>query len=894
MKKILLTVLSLWFVLFSFGQKQANVKEQITSKRVEKNLEQLTLDQKIQLLHGSNDTKYVGFNGAGFIKGIPEYGIPDIFIADGEHGVATGAGATGLPAKVGLAATFDVEAAKAYGTVIGEDAKALGVHVMLTPRVNIARDPISTGWTNGGNYQTYGEDPHLNGMIGVGEAIGIQKNNNAIAQLKQMFGSSNGSAQGAGVVIMDKQTMHEIYLAPFEYVVKAGVGSAMTNYNKVSNTPNVADAVWTSEWGYMMNEMLRNRWGFEGFIFPDWFCLYTPFAILEGMDIEMGAGMQFGQSLKEEVLSGHISIEYINRAVTRLLFILDKFEMLGKENFRDPRGKIIEPQMREEHGKKAQYLAERAAVLLKNEDDILPIKENELEDIVVIGPNGKVLVHSVFQESAYGFEERMISPLDALKEITGKEIKFEVGNDVFGEAIPTEYLVADDGSSGLSCYQPAPPENMAFSFFNRTPDRPDYEKPIGIHKQVNFIGSNALKTGKYVWHGYLNAPEAGYYFISLQTSYPTGLEVIQKAKTVDEVSISINGSLIIDGKTVTHNPETRGAPFPSSFMMNTPEGYNNAGVYIYLTKGKHEIQCNANTFFDLPIDIRLSWVTPSMEKENIINATEAAKKAKKAVVFVWHESSSESIKLKQCQDELIFQVAKANPNTVVVINSGDPIAMPWVNNVKSIVEMWYPGQDGGRATANILLGKANPGGKLPVTFPEKIEDVPARTPGHRERQPKVIERSDSSIANFTEGINHGYRWYDENNIKPLFPFGHGLSYTSFKYSDLNFSKDENGSVQVSFKITNTGNVDGSEVPQVYIARPDQVTEGVQFSPKLLGGFTRVDLKIGETKDITIVLEKQRFCYWDIKNDDWKLPEGKRQIMLASSSKNVKLTGYILP
>jgi beta-glucosidase len=290
------------------------------------------------------------------------------------------------------------------------------------------------------------------------------------------------------------------------------------------------------------------------------------------------------------------------------------------------------------------------------------------------------------------------------------------------------------------------------------------------------------------------------------------------------------------------------------------------------------------------LDIRLNWVTPSQGKANIDTAAEAAKNAGKAIVFVWQESSNETLNLEQCQDELIYKVAQANPNTIVVINSGDPIAMPWIDHVKGIVEMWYPGQDGGRATANILLGKANPGGKLPVTFPKSIEDVPAHTPGHKERQPDVIERTDSSIAYFSEGVNQGYRWYEENGIEPLFAFGHGLSYTTFKYSDLNIAKDTEGNVDVKFTLTNTGKVYGSEAPQVYIKRPDHVPEGVQFSPKLLGGFVRVDLKAGESKVITIEVDKQRFCYWDVDTDDWAIPEGEREIMVASSSRDIRLTG----
>jgi ribose 5-phosphate isomerase B len=296
---------------------------------VDELIAKMTLEEKIQLVHGKKCDKYLG-NQAGFVEGIKRLGIPDLFICDGESGVNISWDTTALPAKVGLAATFDTETAMQYGEILGREAKDTGMNVILTPRVNIVRDPVADIMgSNGGNYQTYGEDPILNGKMGAAEAVGIQKDNNCIANLKQMFGSSTGTAQGSPACFIPEQAMHEIYMRVFEEPVRAGVGSAMTNYNKVNNK-------WTYFFTEMNKNLLRDEWGFKGFIIDDWHCLFDPEAIMENVTLEMpgkdyvGEGSEksvYGQKLIDAIKDPNnpVTEDHLDRAVGYLLDTLYRF-----------------------------------------------------------------------------------------------------------------------------------------------------------------------------------------------------------------------------------------------------------------------------------------------------------------------------------------------------------------------------------------------------------------------------------------------------------------------------------------------------------------------------------------------------------------------------------------
>jgi beta-glucosidase len=316
--------------------------------------------------------------------------------------------------------------------------------------------------------------------------------------------------------------------------------------------------------------------------------------------------------------------------------------------------------------------------------------------------------------------------------------------------------------------------------------------------------------------------------------------------------------------------------------------------------------------------IRFAWMTPELRRANIQAAVAAAKAVKTPVVFVWNEVGN-ALSLPEDQDELIRRVAAANPRTIVVLTTGGPVAMPWKDSVRAILEMWYPGQEGGWATANLLLGRANPGGKLPVTFPVRIEDAPARAIGHPERWAPLPPPGGSGIgtnaptvtfsesitaayrlildmldrmtpvATFSEGIAVGYRWYDQQNIQPLFPFGHGLSYTRFRYSELAVKLGGDG-VDVIFTLRNTGSRKGAEVPQVYLGPASNPP--VPMVPKSLVGFQRVELEPGRSKRVRMHIDGRGLSYWSIDRHDWVTPPGRRPIYVGASSRDIRIEGLL--
>lgn len=868
------------------------------NRKVDALVERMTLDEKLQLVHGVSDlrTGHIsldagqpcdGQNCAGTIKGIPRLGIPDIFISDGEFGINVIHDATMFPSPVGLAASFDREAARLHGLMIGKEARSLGIHVVLAPRVNIARAVLTnSAMSNGGNFQTFGEDPFLNGEIGAAEVKGLQTDNNAIANAKQMLGSSTGAAMGVEYSIIDPQTMHEIYMPAFQALVDAGVGSAMSNYNRVNGT-------WTSEYGEMMNKMLRERWGFRGFIVCDWGGLENTNAIRNGLDLEMPGGNVIGKKLKQDILSGKISESYLDMSVGRILETLDGFGML--DHPRSPsKGEVSESQ-KEESAAAARKLAAEEAVLLKNDGQILPIAKTE--KIGIIGANGRVLATPVFKESAFGFADRRVSPLRAMEKLTENQIPNSVGVDQQGVPIPATMLLAEDGKShGLSRYKASDSADHFTSPFGPISNTRDPKMAFeAIDPGINFVGSAALPRAKYEWWGSIIAPEDGDYLIMQQTDFPDAKTALANANTPDvNPSASMNGDMWIDGMSVSRGARIlmNGGPAPYASMMTSEDGLNNASAYVHLTKGHHDFRMTAHSLFAQPVGIRLNWVTPSMHAQNIADAVQMAKTVDKVVLFAWYPGGA-SLGLPQGQDGLVDAVSTANPNTIVVLNTGGPVAMPWKDRVKAILNMWIPGQEGGWGTADVLHGKLNPGGKLPVTFPVDVQQTPVGDPEHPERQGPIGRSGVHGKAEFTEGVDIGYRWYDEHHVEPLFPFGFGLSYTSFSYSDLTVRVEKNHDLTVSFTVKNDGDVAGSEVPQVYVGRPPIVPTGVQMSPKLLAAFTRITLAPHDSTVVTLHLDRQRLSYWDVKSSDWALAPGERPILVGSSSRDIRLTGRVV-
>jgi len=443
-------------------------------------------------------------------------------------------------------------------------------------------------------------------------------------------------------------------------------------------------------------------------------------------------------------------------------------------------------------------------------------------------------------ERGYGFESRLIPPVEALRRIRPRsQIVWEPGVDLTGVAIPIDFR------------------------------------------------SDALPPGDHSWHGTLDVPEDGDYTFMVQPQL--------------DASSQGGGSILLDGRQVarTGGPGFGGTgmmPRRWSSLIPTRDGRDNGrGNPIALKRGTHRLDITANSIGEGPLNVRFSWITPAARRAGIDAAVSAARRAGTVVVFAWREAGP-SFGLSEAQDELIERVAATNPRTTVVLNTGGPVAMPWLNKVGAIIELWYPGQEGGWAIADVLLGIQNPSGKLPVTFPARLDDAPARAAGHPER---LAEQATPGMSGtnlnapatiFSEGIAVGYRWYDRENIEPLFPFGYGLSYTHFGYSDLTVVPTESG-FDVTFRIHNTGGRRGAEAAQVYVGPPAPAP--VSMVPKSLVGFQKVALKPGKSGLVTIHIDERHLSFWSTAQHDWVLPAGQRPVYVGSSSRDFRLTGVLV-
>jgi beta-glucosidase len=309
-----------------------------------------------------------------------------------------------------------------------------------------------------------------------------------------------------------------------------------------------------------------------------------------------------------------------------------------------------------------------------------------------------------------------------------------------------------------------------------------------------------------------------------------------------------------------------------------------------LKAGAHRLEVTTTSErFGNPVQVRLSWVTPDQEKANYDAAIAAAKAAKKAVVFAWGRDRPDVFQLTKEQTQLIQDVAAVNPNTIVVLNTSLPVAMPWLGNVKAVLQMWWPGDEGGPATASVLLGRANPAGRLPVTWPVRLDQMVAQDPtGHPERTNAGVD----GRTTYSEGIFVGYRWFDQQNIAPLFPFGHGLSYTTFQYSGIKVAKARDGGLDVTCTIANTGKVAGDEVPQVYLGAPKAPPSDAQFAVRALAQFDRISLAPGQSRSVTLHVEPRRLQYWSNAAGKWLTATGTRTVCVGASSRDIRLQADI--
>ncbi|MGW0943540.1 glycoside hydrolase family 3 C-terminal domain-containing protein [Streptomyces sp. NPDC002623] len=757
------------------------------SHRVAALIARMTLDEKLSFVHGDTDPEALG--QAGYIPGVPRLGIPELRLTDGPAGVRVNAHATAMPAPVALASSFDDRLARTFGQVIGRDGRALGQDVLLSPMTNIIRVPYA-----GRNFETFSEDPLLSSRMVAGEIEGVQSQG-LIATVKH-YAENNQEDNRMGVnVNVDEQTLRQIELPAFEAAVKAGAGAVMCSYNSVNGSHGCGS-------DELLNSILKEQWGFRGWVMSDWGATHATTDIVDGLDQEMPSAAYLGAELRTAIQNGTVPMSELNDSVARILGRMEKFGLLdGRSDqrpARDPEG----------GARVAQQVAESGAVLLKNAGGSLPLT-GEDTSIGLIGPTART-PKVTGGGSSNVVPDFAASPLDTITERAGAgaTVRYAAGGDITGLPIP---------ATALTPALPVGPDGT-----------------VTVTPEESFFHTGTLTV----------PTEGDYSFVfDLPAAY---------------------GAVLIDGSSVL-----------TGFL-----GTSTARVH--LTAGAHSFAAGALAIQGAPTKVRLNWVTPQAAQAAREEAVALARQVRTPIVFAYDDGAEgvdrKDLALPADQDGLISAVAEANPNTIVVLNTGSSITMPWLSEVKAVLDMYYPGQNGAEATARLLYGDVNPSGRLSQTFPADESVTPVA--GDPLRYPGVDDQE-----YYSEGVHVGYRWYDKERADPLFPFGYGLSYTSFSYRGLRV-RQQHGELTVSFTLKNTGARDGEEVAQVYVGASPRTT--AQQAVRSLAGYQKVHLRAGQSKTVRIRVDAQQLKYWDTSAHAWALGTGNRGVWVGGSSRTLPL------
>ncbi|KAI0057569.1 glycoside hydrolase family 3 protein [Artomyces pyxidatus] len=828
---------------------------------VEATLAKLTMPQKIKMLAGL---------GWWHTQPVPEAGVPSVRMSDGPNGVRgtrwfNGVQSSCFPASTGLGASFDIELARQVGGALADECRAKSTHVLLAPTVNTQRSPLG-----GRAFESFSEDPHLNGTLAAAYINGLQSK--GVAATIKHFVANDQESQRWDICTGDvsERALREIYLKPFQIAIKkANPWALMTCYNRVNG-------VHVSENPWLINDILRKEWGFKGMIMSDWIGVYsTTESIKAGVDLEMpGPTVMRGKAVERALTGEKLLPSDIDERVSKILQLVERAKASGI-SFDGPEEGVDTPELRA----LLRRAASDAIVLLKNDKALLPLS-GPLTKIAVIGPNAKQSFTSG-GGSARLLETYTVSPYEgiaAAARSAGTEITYTVGATSHKFLPLLNGFMHYEGGRGalVEFWNTEPAEGWTTSLKGGT--APAWSTPTMSSECFLVDGIDNDKVNLTCWIRYstkYTPDESGDYEFSINF---TGIG-----------NLFVNGELVVD---LFHDPP-HGEGF---FGLATADVHAvvkglKAGVPVDV-----EVRLTNAPFvasgapFEARGSIRLGAVRVVGGEEAIESAVKLAKEADVAVVVVGlnHEWESEGfdrpdMSLPGYMDTLVSAVLHANPRTVVVNQSGSPVEMPWIDEAETAVQVrsslfWL-----GNGLADVLFGKVNPSGKLALTFPKRLEDNPSYPSyGPKGEGPGKIL--------YNEGIYVGYRGYDKKSIAPLFPFGFGLSYTTFAYSSLETSRvSPEGGFTVSFTIANTGNVDGRESAQVYISNPGA---SLPCAVQELKGFAKVALRAGESKKVSLELDREALSYFDERKKTWVAEKGTFNVLVGASSRDVRLTGEV--
>lgn len=814
-------------------------------KQIQALLEEMTPAEKVNMCHAV--TKFTS-------GGVPRLGIPPLSMSDGPHGVreeiaadswdAVGGDqdyATYLPTGTALAATWNRECARLFGEVLGAEARDRGKDVILGPGVNMVRSPLC-----GRNFEYYGEDPYQAGELAAEAIQGIQSQGTA-ACVKHFALNSQELRRHEVNATCSERALRELYLPAFESaVVKGGAMTLMGAYNRFRGQKCCQN-------DYLLNQILKKEWGFDGVVISDWAGVTDTFeAARNGMDIEMGTGEEYhnyylADPFLRAVENGEIEMAVLDDKVRRILRLMFRLGVIG-DGSRRPAGERNTPA----HQAAARAIASEAITLLKNEKSLLPLDAGKIRRLLVVGDNADCRHHFGGHSSAVKALYE-VTPLEGLKRLlegSGVEIRsfrgYPVGSGA-GLPIPSSLMGIVDagaGTRGWSCE----------------------------------IYDNHRRIGEPVRSLPLESPE------------------FDPAKDLPEELRGKDFGVMIKGVLTPKKSEAWTFVLDGcsqaclgcegvNFVENCKSEENVCGTAtLPLEAGRsYKLEIPVNLHVGMPIyPVRLTAVSGGVGAADVKDEELfAAAREADAVLFFGglnhtfdaEGSDRKDMALHDGQNELISALAGINPRLAVVLVGGSPVEMPWIDEVPAVVQMWYAGMEAGNAIADVLFGRVNPSGKLPFTFPKRLADSPAH----------ALDDYQPLICHYAEDLLMGYRWFDTKQIEPLFPFGHGLSYTAFEYGEPMVETD-GGEVVLRMKLANVGNRFGRETVQLYIAPP----KSAFLRPaQELKGFAKVALEPGESREVEIRLNARSFAIYHPDKREWFVEPGRYLLRLGASSRDIR-------
>ncbi len=815
MKKL---VLSTAFVLLSlaapaqgFADREAYYREL---------LRQMTPEEKAYLLMGDG--------------GVPRLGVPEFGMDDGARGPHTWEGSTGFPCGLGQSSAWNPELMFRAGQVMGEEARALGKTVLLGPGVNILRDPLG-----GRFFEYYTEDPYLNGAMAVPMVQGLQSMGVA-ACLKHYACNNRESNRNFYYSVVDERTLHEIYLPVYKAAVQKGhVWTIMTSANGI-NFEYVSDS------RKMLTDILKDQWGFDGFVMTDWLqTRTTEKAISAGLDKSMPGWEDclYGRALLQALKKGTVRESFMDDKVLRILRICDRVGLLEGSPAKVPADcKVLTP----EHVAVAREMAQESIVLLKNEGGLLPLDPGKVRRILVTGPNATLRTCEI----AMGGSSWMYSPgevtiLDGLRKTYRKVDWF------------------DWKSLGGFREIEAP---VHARYYKKGLEEPAVER---TEDGINFM-----------WE--MRSPDAS---IPVQEWTEARFDFTFTAPADGKYTFRFTSG---GGHVSAYNGSWEGAPVVfirgDQKIAGTPMGT------VDLKKGQDYHLCIVFEKTEGDASLHVEYSTPESEGAPArLAALEKAARKADAVIFVGgldmnldtEGRDRITMLFPQLQQEAILRLVKANPRTVVTLMNGSPVELGgWLPEAPAVLEAWYGGIEAGTAVADIISGKVNPSGHLTFTWPKHYEDTPIRRLGWENQD----------LIYFTDSLNVGYRYYDSKGVEPEFPFGHGLSYTSFDYGNLRLEKEGDAAFRGTLTVRNTGSRSGKEVVQVYI-RP--LEPSVERPVHELKAFCKVEVPSGGSAEATFTLEPDAFSIYDVMLPGWRVDPGRYVIEIGRDSRHIELTETVV-